>query len=67
MHNIALHHEARQPQKSAGTRRKLKKTAAEEAQIAVPDAVDVPLPKDPIEEIAVPASINGRDLSKGRP
>jgi hypothetical protein len=27
----------------------------------------VPLPKTPDQQIAVPASINGRDLSDGRP
>ena len=35
-------------------------------QVVVPDAVELPLPKRPYEEISVPASINGRDLSSGR-
>jgi hypothetical protein len=35
-------------------------------QVVVPDAVVLPLPKAPREEISVPASINGRDLSTGR-
>jgi hypothetical protein len=35
-------------------------------QVLVPDAVELPLPKRPYEEISVPASINGRDLSSGR-
>ncbi|TWF52172.1 hypothetical protein [Neorhizobium alkalisoli] len=38
----------------------------EELQVVVPDAVILPLPKSPREEISVPASINGRDLSTGR-
>ena len=38
----------------------------EELQVVVPDAVVLPLPKAPREEICVPASINGRDLSTGR-
>ena len=44
------------------------KTDLDEAtQVAVPQEVDVPLPPTPKEQIAVPASINGRDLSKGQP
>jgi hypothetical protein len=38
----------------------------EELQVIVPDAVVLPLPRSPREEISVPASINGRDLSTGR-
>jgi hypothetical protein len=38
----------------------------EEVQVLVPEAVELPLPKAPQEEISVPASINGRDLSSGR-
>lgn len=38
-----------------------------EAQVRVPEEVDIPLPKATVEEIAVPASINGRDLSRGQP
>lgn len=38
----------------------------EKLQVVVPDAVVLPLPKAPREEISVPASINGRDLSTGR-
>ncbi len=37
-----------------------------ELQVVVPDAVVLPLPKTPRDEISVPASINGRDLSTGR-
>jgi hypothetical protein len=37
-----------------------------EPRIVVPEEVDLPLPKEPGEEIAVPASINGRDLSQGK-
>ncbi|WJH40984.1 hypothetical protein N7E02_10740 [Aliirhizobium terrae] len=37
-----------------------------ELQVVVPDAVVLPLPKAPRDEISVPASINGRDLSTGR-
>lgn len=40
--------------------------ASEEVQVLVPEAVELPLPKAPQEEISVPASINGRDLSSGR-
>ena len=39
----------------------------EEAQVLVPDEVDIPLPRETVEQIAVPASINGRDLSQGQP
>jgi hypothetical protein len=38
----------------------------EEIQVVVPDAVVLPLPKTQRDEISVPASINGRDLSTGR-
>ncbi len=38
----------------------------EELQVIVPEAVVLPLPRSPREEISVPASINGRDLSTGR-
>lgn len=38
----------------------------EELRVVVPGAVILPLPKSPREEISVPASINGRDLSTGR-
>ncbi|ASY59602.1 hypothetical protein SS05631_b55100 (plasmid) [Sinorhizobium sp. CCBAU 05631] len=36
-------------------------------QVAVPHQVDLPLKKSPDEEIAVPASVNGRSLVDGRP
>jgi hypothetical protein len=48
-------------------RHKLKQAVAEEAHVVVPEAVDIPLPKPPGQQMAVPASINGRDLSDGRP
>jgi hypothetical protein len=38
----------------------------QDLQVVVPEAVALPLPKTPREEISVPASINGRDLSTGR-
>lgn len=52
----------------AGTQQKKTFAVAhpEELQVVVPDAVVLPLPKSPREEISVPASINGRDLSTGR-
>lgn len=34
--------------------------------VIVPDTVQLPLPRSPREEMSVPASINGRDLSSGR-
>jgi hypothetical protein len=37
-----------------------------DVQVLVPEAVELPLPKRLQEEISVPASINGRDLSTGR-
>ncbi|UVC11268.1 hypothetical protein IHQ71_12225 [Rhizobium sp. TH2] len=37
------------------------------AHVMVPEEVDIPLPRDTAEQIAVPASINGRDLSRGKP
>jgi hypothetical protein len=52
---------------SAVFRHKLTVTDAREAQVMVPEAVDVPLPKPADQQLAVPASINGRDLSEGRP
>jgi hypothetical protein len=50
-----------------GFRQKLKKGDAADAQVVVPEAVDIPLPKPVEQQIAVPASINGRDLSDGKP
>lgn len=41
--------------------------APEHPRILIPEEVDIPLPKQTIEEVAVPASINGRDLSRGQP
>jgi hypothetical protein len=38
----------------------------QELQAVVPEAVVLPLPKATREEIRIPASINGRDLSTGR-
>jgi hypothetical protein len=38
-----------------------------EPQVIVPQVVDLALPKTTVEEIAVPASINGRSLADGRP
>lgn len=37
-----------------------------EMHVVVPEKVGLPLPRTPQEEMAVPASINGRDLSSGR-
>ncbi len=34
--------------------------------VVMPDSVEMPLPRAPREEMRVPASINGRDLSTGR-
>ncbi len=48
------------------TRASRKDSPPEDVQVLVPEAVELPLPKAPREEIAVPASINGRDLSSGR-
>lgn len=39
----------------------------EHPRILAPEEVDIPLPKPTLEEVAVPASINGRDLSRGQP
>jgi len=39
----------------------------EHPKVLIPEEVDIPLPKQTIEEVAVPASINGRDLSRGQP
>lgn len=38
----------------------------EDLQVLVPGAVRLPLSRKPQDEISVPASINGRDLSSGR-
>ena len=38
-----------------------------EPQVMVPQVVDLALPKTTGQEIAVPASINGRSLADGRP
>ncbi len=38
-----------------------------EPQVVVPHRVDLPLAKENAEEVAVPASINGRSLAGGRP
>lgn len=42
-------------------------TVPDEAQVLSPEEVDIPLPRETAEQIAVPASINGRDLSQGQP
>lgn len=34
--------------------------------VVSPDSVTLPFPRSPRDEICVPASINGRDLSTGR-
>ena len=39
----------------------------DEVHVAVPHEVNVPLPPTTQEQISIPASINGRDLSDGRP
>lgn len=39
---------------------------AQDMQVLVPEAVELPLPRKPQDEISVPASINGRDLTTGR-
>ena len=39
----------------------------EHPAVLIPEKVDIPLPRQPIEQVAVPASINGRDLSRGQP
>jgi hypothetical protein len=38
-----------------------------EPQVMMPQKVDLALPKTTLQEIAVPASINGRSLANGRP
>jgi hypothetical protein len=48
-------------------RQKLKRSDAADAHVVVPESVDMPLPKPSGQQISVPASINGRDLSDGRP
>jgi len=66
--NIVPARPSRQPTpQKRNFRRKLKPADATDAQVAVPGAVDLPLPKPLGQQIAVPASINGRDLSDGRP
>lgn len=47
--------EARRPRKNA-----------QEPQVLVPQKVDLPLPTSPLDEVRVPASIDGRSLSNGR-
>lgn len=39
----------------------------DEAQVLSPEEVHLPMPRETVEQIAVPASINGRDLSQGQP
>lgn len=50
-----------------GTACAIGEIGAEEIHVVVPEEVDIPLPRDTAEQIAVPASINGRDLSQGKP
>jgi len=45
----------------------VKTAPGHEPHVVVPEDVDLPLPRSPREEMCVPASINGRDLSSGRP
>ena len=40
---------------------------ADDPRVMVPADVNIPFPRDTIEQIAIPASINGRDLSRGQP
>ncbi|MGN7294203.1 hypothetical protein [Rhizobium sp. SAFR-030] len=47
-------------------RRKADTPATTNLHVVVPDHVELPLPRRPRDEISVPASINGRDLSTGR-
>lgn len=35
--------------------------------VVSPESVSLPFPRRPRDQISVPASINGRDLSTGRP
>ena len=42
-------------------------TIPDDTQVLSPEEVDIPLPREAVEQIAVPASINGRDLSQGQP
>jgi hypothetical protein len=42
-------------------------TTADGTRVLVPERVDLQLPRETSEEIVVPASINGRDLSVGKP
>jgi hypothetical protein len=65
--NTVPAHPANEETGTQGFRHKLKVSDAKDAQVVVPEAVDVPLPKPPGQQIAVPASINGRDLSEGKP
>jgi hypothetical protein len=67
MHETVANHIAERIANAPDNTPKLRQEDAEKAQIALPEVVDVPLPKEPSEEIAVPASINGRDLSRGGP
>jgi hypothetical protein len=48
-------------------RHKLKAARRDDVRVVVPKAVDIPLPKGSAQQISVPASINGRDLSAGKP
>jgi hypothetical protein len=46
--------------------RTLKPHNADDLTVIVPQSVELPLPREARQEISVPASINGRDLSTGR-
>jgi hypothetical protein len=49
--------------RSAGS---VKPVAQSDMHVVMPDSVELPLPRSPREEMSIPASINGRDLSTGR-
>lgn len=49
--------------RSAGS---VKPVAKSDMHVVMPDSVELPLPRSPSEEMSIPASINGRDLSTGR-
>jgi hypothetical protein len=49
--------------RSAGS---VKPVAKSDMHVVMPDSVELPLPRTPREEMSIPASINGRDLSTGR-
>lgn len=62
-----LHHDSFPSALPATSVPEARTTTREKVHVLVPEDVTIARPKGTMEQICVPASINGRDLSSGRP